>query len=84
LKRWRSSHVRPDTPDPTDNSPDFQGHDSDTPLALSDPRLPAQVRTIAESFGADLAYIGRIDTDQGIEWWLMSHDSELLEAVWFE
>jgi hypothetical protein len=71
-------------PDPTDNSPDFQGHDSNAPLTLSDPRLPAQIRTTAESFGADLAYMLRVQTQAGIEWWLMSHDDELLEAVWFE
>jgi hypothetical protein len=74
----------PRHPDPTDHRADFIGHHSDTPLALTDPRLPEPVRRLGQQFGADLACVLRNDTDQGIEWWLMSHEDELLEAIWFE
>jgi hypothetical protein len=71
-------------PAPTDHRADFIGHQSDTPLALTDPRLPERVRSLGKSLGSDLACVLRTDTEKGIEWWLMSHEGELLEAIWFE
>lgn len=71
-------------PDPTDGRADFAGHDSNTPLLLADSRLPARVSSLGASFGPDLAAVHRMDTDQGIEWWFISHDGGLLEALSFE
>ena len=71
-------------PDPTAGQPAFAGHHSDTPIALHDARLPAQVLALAQSFGTQAACVHRVQTDRGIEWWLMDHDGDLLEALWFE
>jgi hypothetical protein len=71
-------------PDPTDGRADFSSHDSDTPLSITDLRLPSKVRSLGETFGSDLAAIHRMNTDRGIEWWFMAHDGNLLESLWFE
>jgi hypothetical protein len=71
-------------PDPTSGHAAFAGHHSDTPIALHDARLPPQVRALAQSFGTQAACVHRMQTDKGIEWWLMGHEGDLLEALWFE
>ena len=70
-------------PDPTAGTPDFAGHNEDIAIALRDARLPAQVRALAQSFGTQAACVHRMQTNRGIEWWVLNHQGDLLEALWF-
>jgi hypothetical protein len=81
MSLWNRTHPHPD---PTSGQAAFAGHHSDTPIALHDPRLPVQVLALAQSFGSQATCVHRMQTAKGIEWWVLNHEGDLLEALWFE
>lgn len=71
-------------PDPTEGDTRFAGHDADVPIALDDPRLPAEILAAVRRKTSQPGPLLRVPTKSGIEWWLLDTDGELLEAFWFE
>jgi len=62
--------------EPDDSWPDEQ------PIPLTHPLVPKDIRRAVEAFSAPFAHLHRVQTDDGIEWWLMDDDGNLLESFW--
>ncbi len=52
------------------------------PVSLLDPSLPSCIREALIEVMANDDVIFRVETDKGIEWWLMDKDGELIESFW--
>lgn len=50
------------------------------PIPGSHPLVPEAIRHAVDAFGAPDAWLHRIQTDDGIEWWLMHEEHGLLES----
>ena len=60
--------------EPDDSWPD------EHPIPLTHPLVPEDIRRAVEAFSAPFAHLHRVQTDDGIEWWLMDDDGNLLES----
>lgn len=49
-----------------------------------DQLIPTQIQLAVNEIKQDDDQLSRVETDTGIEWWLLDSEGELIEAFWLE
>ncbi len=49
-----------------------------------DDLIPVQIQLAVNEIKNDGDQLSRVETDDGIEWWLLDREGELIEAFWLE
>lgn len=57
---------------------------SPNPLPIDHPSIPEPIRVAAKPYWTEGDSLIEVPTDQGIEWWLLDREGELIEAFWLE
>lgn len=58
--------------------------DDDVPISPDHPLVPEAIRQAVEADRAVGDSLHRVQTEDGIEWWLFDLEGELIEAYWLE
>ena len=53
-------------------------------ILVSDPSVPPSIKKIVQELQEPGDELYKVETDIGIEWWLIDSDGELIESLWLE